>query len=282
MPVEPYTDMVNHAFANQYAVPHFNICNLETIRAVAAVAQERRSPVIFGIHPVESDYAGAANLAGLIRSEIGNRPIRAAIHLDHGPSVDHVVQAIQAGYTSVMFDGSTIPLKDNVQITSEVVSLAAAAGLSVEAEVGTIGKTAEYGAEIENPHLADPQACAQVAATGIDALAVAIGNAHGVYIAEPKLEFDRLASIREATNIPLVLHGGSGIPLNQVQQAITMGIAKFNIGTNVHVAFTRACRTYLNTNPGSHDVMGMLNDAQAAVRDVVEAGIETAMSGGRY
>lgn len=282
MPVEPYSDMVNHAFANQYAVPHFNVCNLETVQAVAAVAQERKSPVIFGIHPVESDYAGAANLAGLIRTEIGNRPIRAAIHLDHGPSVDYVVQAIQAGFTSVMFDGSTIALEDNVRITAEVVALAAAVGVSVEAEVGTIGKTAEYGTEIENPHLADPQACAQVAATGIDALAVAIGNAHGVYIAEPRLEFDRLQSIRKATNIPLVLHGGSGIPADQVQQAITMGIAKLNIGTNVHVAFTRACRAYLAAHPDSHDVMGMLGAARTATHEVVETGIRMAMSADCY
>lgn len=281
MPIESITEMVNHAFENRYAVPHFNVCNLETVQGVAAAAEGQRSPVIFGIHPVEADYAGAANLADLIRNEVDRRGIRAAIHLDHGPSVDRVIEAIRAGYSSVMFDGSTIPLDDNVRITREVVALATPIGVSVEAEVGTIGKTAEYGGEIENPHLADPDACAAMAATGIDALAVAIGNAHGVYIEDPTLDFDRLARIREAARIPLVLHGGSGIPVDQVQRAITMGIAKFNIGTNIHVGFTAACRAYLDANPKSHDVMAMIGAGRDATREVAESGMVMAMSTGR-
>lgn len=281
MPIVPCTEMVDHAFVNQYAVPHFNVCNLEMVQAVAAAAEERRSPVIFGIHGTEADYAGSENLAGLIRSEIGDRRILAAIHLDHGSSVDQVLRSVRAGYTSVMFDGSTLPLEENLRITQEVVRIAHAVGVSSEAEVGTIGRRGEYGEEVENPHLADPAAAELMAETGIDALAVAIGNAHGVYIAEPRLDLELLDEIRRRTSIPLVLHGGSGIPKGQVQAAISRGIAKFNIGTNLHIAFTRALAGHLAEHPDIHDVTKILGSARSAVRSVAEEGIEIAMSSGR-
>lgn len=282
MPIVPFTEMVNHASANHYAVPHFNVCNLEMVQAVANAAERLRSPVIFGIHPTESDYAGADNLAGLIRSEVGGRRIRAAIHLDHGSSVDEVLRSLRAGYTSVMFDGSTLALDENVRITSEVVRIAQAAGISSEAEVGTIGRRGEYGETIQNPHLASPDAAEVMAGTGIDALAVAIGNAHGVYVAEPKLDLDLLGEIRRRTGIPLVLHGGSGIPADQVQAAIARGIAKVNVGTNLHVAFTTVLRDRLTKDVDGHDVTRILGMARAAVEDVVQRGIEVAMSAERY
>jgi ketose-bisphosphate aldolase len=153
-----------------------------------------------------------------------------------------LLNASRDGYTSVMFDGSTLPLAQNLQLTRDVVRVARPAGVSAEAEVGTIGTTAEYGAEIENPHLADPAACEAMGETGIDALTVAIGNAHGVYIAEPKLDFDLLAEIPRRSEVPLVLHGGSGIPVDQVHKAISMGVAKMNVGTAIHVAFKGAWR----------------------------------------
>jgi ketose-bisphosphate aldolase len=282
MPIAPFAEMVDHAFSNGYAVPHFNVCNLEMVQAVAAAAEARRSPVIFGIHGSESAYGGAENLAGLIRTEIGDRKVLAAIHLDHGTSIDQVVQSIRAGYTSVMFDGSTIPLDDNVRMTEDVVRLAHSVDMSVEGEIGTIGRIAEYGEEIEHPHLADPAAAEDLAETGIDALAVAIGNVHGVYPSEPRLDFTLLSEIRRRTNIPLVLHGGSGIPVDQVQKAISLGIAKFNIGTNLHIAFTRATSDYLAEHPGSHDVTKMLGAARSAVQRAAEQGIDTAMSAGRF
>jgi fructose/tagatose bisphosphate aldolase len=155
-------------------------------------------------------------MVALITSVVRSRDVIASLHLDHSPTFDKVVECIRDGYTPVMCDGSTLPLEQNLQLTRDVVR----AGVSVEAEVGTIGTTAEYGADIENPHLADPAACEAMEETGIDALAVAISNAHSVSIAEHKLDFDLLAEIRRHAEVPRVLHGGSAIPVDQVQKAI--------------------------------------------------------------
>jgi fructose-bisphosphate aldolase class II len=281
MPLVPSAETITAAVNAGYAVPHFNVCNLEVALAVADVAEELSSPVIFGIHPVESEYAGIQNLVALISSMVQSRGLTASIHLDHGSTFEQAVQCIRHGYTSVMFDGSTMSLDENLRITRDVVHVAHAAGVSVEAEVGTIGGTAEYGGEIENAHLADPAACKAMGETGIDALAVAIGNAHGVYIAEPKLDFDLLAEIRSQTDVPLVLHGGSGIPSEQVQKAIGMGVAKFNVGTALHVAFREALRKGIAENPDSNEMFEYLEAAQAAMRSVVRDYVGIAMSAGR-
>lgn len=282
MPLVPNAELLQAAVSGEYAVPHFNVCNLEMVLAVADVAEELRSPVIFGIHPVESGYAGMDNMVAMITSVVRSRDIYASIHLDHSPTFDQVVKAIRAGYTSVMFDGSMIPLTDNLRITRDVVRVARPAAVSVEAEVGTIGNTAEYGGDIENPHLADPAACEAMSETGIDALAVAIGNAHGVYIAEPALDFGLLAEIRRRTDVPLVLHGGTGIPRDQVQKSITMGVAKMNIGTAVHVAFKKGMQKCMAEDPDSHDIMKILSAAQASVRDALRDQIDVTMSANRY
>jgi fructose-bisphosphate aldolase class II len=151
---------------------------------------------------VESGYAGNQNMVAWITSVVRSRDVIASLHLNHSLTFDKVVECIRDGYTTVMFDGSTLPLEQNLQLTRDVVR----AGVTVEADVGTIGTTAEYGAEIENPHLADRAACEAMGETGIDALAVAISNAHGVSIAEPKLDFDLLAEIRRRAEVPRVLH----------------------------------------------------------------------------
>ncbi len=281
MPLTTAKPLLDAAYAEHYAVPHFNVCNLETVQGVAAAAADLRSPVIFGIHTVESDYAGTANIVCLLGSVIEENELTAAIHLDHGPSLERAIQCIRAGYTSVMFDGSTMPLAENLAVTEELVRIARAAGVSVEAEVGTIGTTAEYGGEIENPHLADPEAAEAMAATGIDALAVAIGNAHGVYIAEPALDLALLERIRERTRIPLVLHGGSGIPAEQIRGAIALGIAKLNIGTAIHVAFSSAAKAFLARNPESHSLIDILGAGREAVRAQARAVIEMVGSDGR-
>lgn len=280
MPLVPNAVMIQAAVTGGYAVPHFNVCNLETVLAVADAVGDLKTPVIFGVHPVESAYAGNRPMVALIKAVIDDRGIQAGIHLDHSPTFEKVVECIRDGYSSVMFDGSTRPFEENLQITRDVVRVARPIGVSVEAEVGTIGTTAEYGAEIANPHLADPAACAEMGKTGIDALAVAIGNAHGVYIAEPKLDFDRLAEIRSATDVPLVLHGGSGIPVDQVQRAIGMGVAKMNVGTAIHQAFKRGLEEGLALVPG-HDIMMILSVSQAKVRDVVRQYVDITMSAGR-
>jgi ketose-bisphosphate aldolase len=243
-------------------------------------AEELKTPVIYGVHPVESANAGNQNMVALISSLVRSRNLVAGLHLDHSPSFDKVVEFIRDGYTSVMVEGSTLPLGQNLQLTRDAVRVARPAGVSVEAEVGTIGTTAEYGAEIENPHLADPAGCEAMGETGIDALAVAIGNAHGFYIAEPKLDLDLLGKVRRRIEVPLVLNGGSGIPVDQVQKAIGMGVAKMNVGTAIHVAFKERMEQGL-ANPGSHDIMKIVSGCQPRVRDVQRQYVDITMSAGR-
>lgn len=281
MHFQPITKLLAKAVDGGYAVPHFNVCNLETVKNIIDVAEELQSPVIFGVHEVEARYAGISNLVNIIKSAGHERQVEAAIHLDHGGSFELVMQTIHAGFDSVMFDGSTIPLDDNVRITRDVVKAAHAAGLSVEAEVGTIGNTLEYGGEIENPHLADPESAALIAATGIDALAVAIGNAHGVYLEEPSLDFALLEKIRDRVGIPLVLHGGSGIPDEQVQRAISLGIAKVNISTVLRTRFVDAMRKTLDANTGHVDFMDLVDAGSEAMKEELRRSIHLVMSAGR-
>lgn len=229
------------AHDNGYAVPAFNCANLEMIQCVLRTAAELRAPVILGIHPVEIAYMGNASVAvSLAKAVAEDLKVDYAIHQDHGDSVETCIRSIRGGFTSVMYDGSHLPIAQNAANATEVVRIAHACGVTVEGEVGTIGMTDEFGAALENAHLCDPDMAEQLANTGIDCLAVAIGNAHGFYTDTPELRFDLVEEINKRVTIPLVLHGGTGIPRDQVQQAIRMGVAKMNVGTALRYAFVKA------------------------------------------
>lgn len=240
-------------------------------------AEELKTPVIYGVHPAESAYAGNQNMVGSPRWSAAATSSPASTWTIARPPT----RSWNAFATATPASCSTVPpLEQNLQLTRDVVRVARPAGVSVEAEVGTIGTTAEYGAEIENPHLADPAACEAMGETGIDALAVAISNAHGVYIAEPKLDFDLLAEIRRRTEVPLVLHGGSAIPVDQVQKAIGGRGQDERRNRNLgSVQGGYGGRPRRESRLARHH--GVLSGCQPRVRDVLRQYVDITMSAGR-
>lgn len=240
------TEMLKKAHAEGYAVGHININDLEWTKAVLLAAQEANSPVILGVSEGAVKYmTGLDTVAGMVKGMIKNLNITVpvALHLDHG-SYEGAKKAIEAGFSSVMFDGSHLPYEENYAKTKEIVALAHAKGVSVEAEVGTIG--GEEDGIVGNGDIADPMQCAEMAALGIDALAAGIGNIHGKYPENwTGLDFEILEQINKAANKPLVLHGGSGIPEEQVKRAISLGISKINVNTECQEAFAKATREYI-------------------------------------
>lgn len=283
MKLVPMKQLMSKAFAGGYAVPAFNCASLEMIQCVLRTATEMRSPVILGIHPVEVAYFGGAAVPVAIAASVGaDLDGDFAIHLDHGDSEKSVLGAIRGGFSSVMFDGSHLPIEQNVAETRRVVEIAHAVGVTVEGEVGTIGMTDEFGGKLENAHLSDPDWAERLADTGIDCLAVAIGNAHGFYAEEPKLRFDLVEEIRRRITIPMVLHGGTGIPRDQVQKAISMGVAKMNVGTALRYAFVKAFKDKCDSEPTRDLPLMMLGTAGiAAGAGIVRQYIDICMSAGR-
>ena len=239
-------EMLEKARAGKYAVGQFNINNLEWTKSILLTAQELNSPVILGVSEGAGKYmTGFKTVAAMVSAMIDelNITVPVALHLDHG-TYEGCYKCIKAGFSSIMFDGSHYPIEENVEKTKELVKIAHAMGLSLEAEVGSIG--GEEDGVVGEGELADDEEAKTLAATGIDFLAAGIGNIHGQYPDNWKgLHFDRLQELNDAVKMPLVLHGGSGIPQEQVQKAITMGISKLNINTECQLAFAKATREYI-------------------------------------
>ncbi|MGG2989761.1 class II fructose-1,6-bisphosphate aldolase, partial [Geobacillus stearothermophilus] len=234
-------EMLNEALRGKYAVGQFNINNLEWTQAILAAAEEEKSPVILGVSEGAARYMGGfKTVVNMVKGlmEDMNITVPVAIHLDHGSSFEKCKAAIDAGFTSVMIDASHHPFEENVRITSQVVEYAHARGVSVEAELGIVGGQ-EDDVVGEGVIYADPKECEElVKRTGIDCLAPALGSVHGPYKGEPKLGFAEMEQIRDLTGIPLVLHGGTGIPTEQIQRAISLGTSKINVNTENQIAFT--------------------------------------------
>ena len=240
-------EMLKKAKAGHYAVGHFNINNLEWTKAVLLAAEENHSPVILGVSEGAGKYmAGFKTVSAMVYAVHDSLGITVpmALHLDHG-SYDGVKACIEAGFTSVMFDGSSYPIEENVEKTKELVALAHSKGISIEAEVGAIG--GEEDGVVGMGECADPDECERVAKLGVDMLAAGIGNIHGVYPANwAGLSFDTLDAIQKKTgDMPLVLHGGTGIPDDMVRRAITLGVSKVNVNTECQLVFAEATRKYI-------------------------------------
>lgn len=230
-----------------YAVPAININNLEWTKAVLSTAQEMNSPILIAVSEGAAKYmTGFKTIVGMVNGmmEELNITVPVALHLDHG-SFEGAKNAIAAGFSSVMYDGSHLPFNENLAETKEIVALAHAAGVSVEAEVGSIG--GEEDGIVGTGELADINECVEITATGIDFLAAGIGNIHGQYPANwAGLSFETLQAISEATGgIPLVLHGGTGIPVEQIQKAIDLGVSKINVNTELQLQFAAATRDFI-------------------------------------
>ncbi|MFT4005303.1 MAG: class II fructose-1,6-bisphosphate aldolase [Lacrimispora sp.] len=240
-------EMLEKARDGKYAVGQFNINNLEWTKAVLQTAQELNSPVILGVSEGAGKYmTGYKTVSAMVEAMIDELKITVpvALHLDHG-SYDGCYKCIEAGFSSIMFDGSHYPIAENVEKTTELVKVCGEKGISLEAEVGSIG--GEEDGVVGMGECADPDECKQVADLGVTMLAAGIGNIHGKYPANwAGLSFETLAAIKEKTgDMPLVLHGGTGIPADQIQKAISLGVAKINVNTECQLSFAEATRKYI-------------------------------------
>ena len=241
------TEMLNKAKAGHYAVGHFNINNLEWTKAILSTAQELNSPVILGVSEGAGKYMGGYHaIVGMVNGLLQdmNITVPVALHLDHG-SFEGCYKCIEAGFSSIMFDGSHYSIEENIEKTKKLVADAHAAGLSIEAEVGSIG--GEEDGVVGMGECADPKECKMIADLGIDFLAAGIGNIHGKYPANWKgLSFETLDAIQQLTgDMPLVLHGGTGIPADMIKKAIDLGVSKINVNTECQLAFAAATRKYI-------------------------------------
>jgi fructose-bisphosphate aldolase class II len=240
--------MLEKAKVEKYAVGQFNINNLEWTKTILTVAEEMNSPVILGVSEGAARYMGGFNtVVGMVKGLLKDLGITVdvAIHLDHGSSFESCKKAIDAGFTSVMIDASHHPLEENIKMTKEVVDYAHARKVTVEAELGTVGGQ-EDDVIGKGIRYADVNECVRlVKEAEIDALAPALGSVHGPYKGEPKLGFKEMLEIKEATNKPLVLHGGTGIPTEMIQKAISLGVAKINVNTECQLTFAAATRKYI-------------------------------------
>jgi fructose-bisphosphate aldolase class II len=241
-------ELLIRAGKKHYAVGSFNAWDIQSVRTVINTAREESSPVIISVWKEEIDLCGAENLFDVCRNEIERSSIPAALFLDHAHSLEECIEAIRLGANSVMIDGSDRPLEENIRITKSVVQRAGKNGIAVEGELGVLG--AETGDDAAAKHFTDPEDASRFTAeSGVDCLAVAIGNAHGFYKQKPRLDFKRLKEIEKATNVPLVLHGGSGIPDSDIRKAIAIGIAKINVGAEGRKAFFYGMKEIFRTKP---------------------------------
>ena len=262
--------MLKDAKAGKYAVGHFNINNLEWTKAILLTAQELNSPVILGVSEGAGKYmCGFKTVAAMVDAMVNELGITVpvALHLDHG-SYEGAIKCIEAGFSSVMFDGSHYGIEENIEKTKEIIALAHSKGISVEAEVGAIG--GEEDGVIGGGEVADPNECKMIADLGVDMLAAGIGNIHGKYPANWKgLRFDVLANIQELTGeMPLVLHGGTGIPADMIKEAISLGVSKINVNTECQLAFADATRKYIEAGK---DLEGKGFDPRKLLAPGVEA-----------
>lgn len=276
MPLVSMKDMLQDALIGKYAVGQYNINNLEWTQAVLSAAEEEKSPVILGVSEGAARHMGGFNtvvlmVQGLLKDM--NIKVPVAIHLDHGSSFEKCKEAIDAGFTSVMIDASHHPFDENIEITTKVVEYAHARGVSVEAELGTVGGQ-EDDIVADGVIYANPQECFElVKRTGIDTLAPALGSVHGPYKGEPNLGFEEMEQIRDLTNVPLVLHGGTGIPTKDVQRAISLGTAKINVNTENQITFTKRVREVLTQKPDAYDPRVYLVPGREAIKETVKGKI---------
>lgn len=263
--------MLNKAQQEGYAVPAFNIHNLETLQVVVETAAELRSPLIVAGTPGTFSYAGTGNIVAIAGDLAKNFNQPLAIHLDHHEQLADIESKVLSGVRSVMIDGSHHPFATNIELVKKVTDYCHRYDVSVEAELGRLGgQEDDLVVEGKDALYTNPeQAFEFVRQTGIDSLAVAIGTAHGLYAAEPKLDFDRLEEICQRVNIPLVLHGASGLSADDIRRAISLGICKVNVATELKIAFSGALKSYLASHPDASDPRHYMVPAKVAMKEVV-------------
>jgi fructose-bisphosphate aldolase class II len=279
-----FKEILLDGYKNGYAVGQFNMNNLEFVQAIIEAANEEKSPVILGCSEGAIKYMGLEYTVAMARVAAETAKVPVVLHLDHGPNLELVMKCIRAGFSSIMFDGSHYPLEENIAKTKQVVDLCHPLGIEVEGELGRIGGTEDdISVDERDATLAVPaEAKRLVEETGIDALAPAIGSAHGVYKGKPELAFDRLAEIRDILpGVPMVLHGGSGIPDEDIRKAISLGVSKINVNTENQIAFTNVIREIHGKDAKVYDPRKYLGPARAAIKETVKEKMRLFGSSGR-
>lgn len=283
MPLVNLKYLMDRAEAGEYAVGAFNCNNMEIVQAIVEAAEEENSPVIIQASQGAIKYAGLDYIVAMVKTAADKATIPICLHLDHGTNFDQVCECIDKGFTSVMYDGSQHSLEENIRISKMVIKLARQANVSVEGELGKIGGTEDdVHVDEKDASFTDPQEAKRyVEETGVDALAIAIGTAHGQYKGEPKLRFDILNEIDRLIKTPIVLHGSSGVPDETIRLAIECGVRKINIDTNIREAFVRGVHKAIVANPYEIDPRKILGPAKEEMKEIVREKIRLFGSAGQ-
>lgn len=277
-------EMLRKAMREGYAVPAFNIHNMETLQVVVETAEEMKSPVIIAGTPGTIDYAGGeyiVSMAEVAATTNGDIPI--AIHLDHYENVEAIKHYIDLGFKSAMIDASHMDFEENIKTVQEVVAYAHRYDATVEAELGRLGgREDDLVVDEKDAMYTNPDSAKEfVEKTGVDSLAIAIGTAHGLYKGEPKLDFERLKEIRAKVDVPLVLHGASDVPDELVKEAIRLGICKVNVATDLKIPFSGAVKKYFEENPDANDPRKYMTPGKEAMKEIVRHKILVCGSNGK-
>lgn len=276
MPLVSMSEILPKAKAGKYAVGQFNMNNLEFAKAITEAAMAEKSPFIFGVSEGAIKYMGIEYTVAIAKAAAKESGLPIALHLDHGSTFEVAMKCIHAGFSSVMFDGSHYPYEENVRLTKEVVKAAHAMGVSVEGELGTIGGVEDdISVDEADAALAKPEeAIRYYEETGVDCVAIAVGTAHGMYKGEVNIRFDIIEEVAKAIPVPIVLHGGSGVPDEAIRQAIAAGVGKINVNTENQVACTEAIRDVLSKDSKVYDPRKYLTPAKNAMVEVVRSKIQ--------
>lgn len=276
MPLVSMNEFLPKAKEKKFAVGQFNMNNLEFAQAIADAAAELNSPFIYGVSEGALRYMGIEYTVAMAEAAAKKTGLPIALHLDHGSSFEVAMACIRAGFSSVMFDGSHYPFEENVRLTKEIVKAAHAMGVSVEGELGTIGGVEDdVNVAEEDAALAKPEEAIRFyEETGVDALAIAVGTAHGMYSGEPNIRFDIIEEVASKVPVPIVLHGGSGVPDEAIRKAIELGVGKINVNTENQVACTAKIREVLAKDEKVIDPRKYLGPARDAMIEIVKAKIQ--------
>ncbi|REK71707.1 class II fructose-1,6-bisphosphate aldolase [Paenibacillus paeoniae] len=272
MPLVSMNEFLPKAKANKFAVGQFNMNNLEFAQATVEAAMEENSPFIYGVSEGALKYMGIEFTVAMAEAAAKKSGLPIALHLDHGSSFEVAMKCIRAGFSSVMFDGSHYGLEENIALTKEVVKAARAMGVSVEGELGTIGGVEDdLSVDEADATLANAEEAIRFyEETGVDCLAIAVGTAHGMYKGEPKIHYDIIQKVADAIPVPVVLHGGSGVPDEAIRLSVQAGVGKINVNTENQVAFTTTIREVLSANGEVFDPRKYLTPARAAMKAVIQ------------
>ena len=271
MPLVSMNEFFPKTRANKFAVGQFNMNNLEFAQAIMEAGIIEKAPFIFGVSEGALKYMGIEFTVAMAKAAADKSGLPIALHLDHGSTFEVAMKCIRAGFSSVMFDGSHHSFEDNIRLTKEVVKAAHAMGVSVEGELGTIGGVEDdISVDEEHASLAKPEEAIRFyEETKVDCLAIAVGTAHGMYKGEPKIHYDIIEKVASAIPVPVVLHGGSGVPDDAIQKSIAVGVGKINVNTENQVACTEAIRAVLNKDANVYDPRKYLTPARNAMVEVV-------------